>query len=135
MNKVLKRLKALWPDCIVVRGRPRHPQTQGSVERGNQDVNSILGGWMKKKNTSKWSIGLYAVAMEKNARYHRTLGASPYELLYGQVPRVKMADLPFDLALAANLTTEAELEDLLGIQNYLALRSAFRYMWVKILSS
>ena len=26
-------LKLLWPDCVVVNGRPRHPESQGSVER------------------------------------------------------------------------------------------------------
>ena len=38
VNNVIARLKNLWLDIVIVRGRPRHPQTQGSVERANQDV-------------------------------------------------------------------------------------------------
>jgi hypothetical protein len=28
----------MWPDCSIVHGKPRHPQSQGSVERGNADI-------------------------------------------------------------------------------------------------
>jgi hypothetical protein len=41
-NRVIKRLKGLWPECIIVRGRPRHPQTQGSIERANKDVSPMV---------------------------------------------------------------------------------------------
>ncbi len=43
VNQVVHRLKRLWPTCVVVRGRPRHPQTQGSIERANKDVEEMLG--------------------------------------------------------------------------------------------
>jgi hypothetical protein len=41
--KVIGRIKRLWPGCVIVRGRPRHPQTQGSIERANKDVEEMLG--------------------------------------------------------------------------------------------
>jgi hypothetical protein len=41
--KVVRRIKGLWPGCVIVRGRPRHPQTQGSIERANKDVEEMLG--------------------------------------------------------------------------------------------
>ena len=41
--KVIARIKRLWPGCVIVRGRPRHPQTQGSIERANKDVEEMLG--------------------------------------------------------------------------------------------
>jgi hypothetical protein len=31
---IIKELKDMWPDCTLVHGKPRHPQSQGSVERG-----------------------------------------------------------------------------------------------------
>ena len=42
VNKVIKRLKQLWPECVLVRGRPRHPQSQGSIERANKDVHVMV---------------------------------------------------------------------------------------------
>ena len=41
--KVVGRIKRLWPGCVIVRGRPRHPQTQSSIERANKDVEEMLG--------------------------------------------------------------------------------------------
>jgi len=116
-NKVIKRLKDLYPDCVIVRGRPRHPQTQGSVERGNQDIHYLVGNWMKRFDSSAWSVGIYIVAQQKNDRYHRLISKSPYVLLYGQKPRVKMNELPNDLDLCKKLQTEGELEELMGVDN------------------
>jgi hypothetical protein len=42
---IIKELKDMWPDCTLVHGKPRHPQSQGSVERGNcgrEDVDSPI---------------------------------------------------------------------------------------------
>ena len=38
---VIKELKDLWPEYCIVHGKPRHPQSQGSVERGNADIKDI----------------------------------------------------------------------------------------------
>ena len=54
---MIQRLRRLWPDLIIVRGRPRHPQTQGSVERANKDVEEMLGKWMIEHDSTQWSIG------------------------------------------------------------------------------
>ncbi|GFV60480.1 hypothetical protein TNCV_3471151 [Trichonephila clavipes] len=32
----------MWATCKIVNGRPRHPVSQGSVERPNQDVEAML---------------------------------------------------------------------------------------------
>lgn len=39
---VVDELVKLWPQCSIVHGRPRHPQSQGSVERCNQDVENMI---------------------------------------------------------------------------------------------
>ena len=31
-----------WPECKIVHGKPRHPQSQGSVERVNKDIKKVL---------------------------------------------------------------------------------------------
>ena len=42
-NKLLMaRIKQLWTDTVIVHGRPRHPQDQGSVERANGDFKNMI---------------------------------------------------------------------------------------------
>ncbi|KAF2878671.1 hypothetical protein ILUMI_27508 [Ignelater luminosus] len=48
-NNTKKRrleLSAKWSDCKIVHGRLRHPQSQGSVERCNQDIENMLRAWI-----------------------------------------------------------------------------------------
>ena len=44
---VITELKLLWPDLSIVHGRPRHPESQGSVERSNGEVKKKLGSWIR----------------------------------------------------------------------------------------
>ena len=46
-NAIVSALKIYWPGLRIVHCRPRRPQTQGSVERANGDVQNILGKWMR----------------------------------------------------------------------------------------
>ncbi|XP_068223750.1 uncharacterized protein [Palaemon carinicauda] len=39
---VITELKLLWPDLVMVHGKPRHPQSQGSVEQANCDIKDML---------------------------------------------------------------------------------------------
>jgi hypothetical protein len=69
---------------------------------------------MKTNNSTRWSIGIWVVASQKNSREHKTLKTTPYQLLYGQIPRVKASTLPWDQKLLSALETEVDLEKLLG---------------------
>jgi hypothetical protein len=40
--EIIKELKVLWPDLAIVHGKPRHPQSQGSVERSNADIHDMI---------------------------------------------------------------------------------------------
>ena len=55
---VITELKVLWPDLLMVHGKPRHPQSQGSVERLNCDVKDMLIAWLGDNNSTDWPIGL-----------------------------------------------------------------------------
>jgi len=33
-------------DLKIVHGKPRHSQSQGSVERANQDIENMLATWL-----------------------------------------------------------------------------------------
>ncbi|GFQ84123.1 KRAB-A domain-containing protein 2 [Trichonephila clavata] len=73
----------MWKDVKIVYGKPRYSQTQGSVERDNQDIYNMLTAWMNDNNTNKWSEGLPFVQFAKNTTYHEGIRQSPYEAMFG----------------------------------------------------
>ena len=86
-GQVIHELSTLWPELILVNGRPRHPQSQGSVERSNSDMKNQLMAWMRDNNTSKWSYGIRFVQWSMNTSFHETIGMEPYKALTGNKPR------------------------------------------------
>nr|XP_022914002.1 KRAB-A domain-containing protein 2-like [Onthophagus taurus] len=52
VNSDLKELASYWPELKLVNGKPRHSQSQGSVERANQDVENMLASWMHDNKTT-----------------------------------------------------------------------------------
>lgn len=64
---VISELVAMWPHCRIVHGRPRHPQTQGSVERANGDIENSLRAWMLENSSTNWSRGCYEVQVKKHS--------------------------------------------------------------------
>ena len=58
VNKIIKDLKEMWDTLKIIHGKPRHSQSQGSVERANQDIQNMLITWMKTNNCKSWSEGL-----------------------------------------------------------------------------
>ena len=51
---MIKDLQTQWPGLAIINGRPRHPQSQGCVERGNAVLQSKLGKWCEQKKTNAW---------------------------------------------------------------------------------
>ncbi|XP_066965445.1 KRAB-A domain-containing protein 2-like [Macrobrachium rosenbergii] len=45
---VIQELSSLWPELVLVNGCPRHPQSQGSIERGNGDMRLKFMAWMRE---------------------------------------------------------------------------------------
>lgn len=41
-------------EAHIVRGRARHPQSQGGIERRNGQFNEALQNWMQENNTTSW---------------------------------------------------------------------------------
>ena len=46
LDNIIKELFDLWPQCACVRGRPRHSQSNGGVERLNQSIERGISVWM-----------------------------------------------------------------------------------------
>ncbi|XP_049886670.1 KRAB-A domain-containing protein 2-like [Pectinophora gossypiella] len=98
VNNVISELATLWPELKIVHGKPRHSQSQGSVERANQDIENMISSWLKDKNSTKWSEGLRYVQFMKNRAFHSGIKQSPYKALFGIEPT------PFDIVVTARYT-------------------------------
>jgi len=44
--------------------------------------------WMADNKTSKWTAGLHLIQFMKNRSYHSGIKRSPYEAMFGTLPRV-----------------------------------------------
>ncbi|XP_064083969.1 KRAB-A domain-containing protein 2-like [Macrobrachium nipponense] len=86
--QLVKEVLMMWPERKMVHVKPRHSQSQGSVERANRDLEAILACWMKDNNSTQWSQGLRFVQCKKNTRFHSGIGRTLYEALYGQKARL-----------------------------------------------
>lgn len=111
--EVVRHIMSIFPSTKLINGRPRHPQTQGSVERANQDVENMLRSWLKDNNTTKWSIGCFVVQSRKNDSHHRTIGRTPFRALFGRKKRSDMHVDNIPAGLLGNIETEEELEELI----------------------
>jgi len=69
-NKIIQKLADMCPGMKLVHGKPRHSQSQGSVERSNQDVRDMLIAWMSDNNTKTWSEGLRFIQSKKQRALH-----------------------------------------------------------------
>ncbi|XP_043468333.1 SCAN domain-containing protein 3-like [Leptopilina heterotoma] len=101
----------------MVHGKPRHSQSQGSVERSNQDVRDMLVTWMADNNTKNWSEGLRFVQSKKNRVLHIGIKTSPYEAMFGCPQKIGLSDSPLLEEVYSSIKTEEELEQLLNTKN------------------
>jgi hypothetical protein len=71
----------------IINGRPRHPHSQGLVERANGILQQKLGKWKEQTGRNDWSFGLRFVILAMNNSWCRSHKKTPYELVYGDKPR------------------------------------------------
>ncbi|CAF1453137.1 unnamed protein product [Rotaria magnacalcarata] len=113
--KVIEELALIWKDLKIVHGKPRHPQSQGSAERSNQDTKQLLGTWIRENNSTKWAEGLRFVQFQKNSCFHRVLNNSPYAVLFGNQPKLGLSSTSLHPSIFNDITTEEELTNELGL--------------------
>ena len=113
LSGTVTEVRKLWPDCKQVMGTPRHSESNGGVERVNQTVQQKLHAWMKRHNSTAWSVGCKMVQWQINTQFHETIKDTPYRLTYGQTPRIGISDMPLDPQFLSNLQTEEELNKVL----------------------
>ena len=54
VDEVIKK----WPGLKMVHGKPRHSQSQGSVERANRDIENLLACWQAENDSTNWAQAL-----------------------------------------------------------------------------
>ena len=97
-NSVITELSAMWDGLKIVHGKPRHSQSQGSVECTNRDIEDMLMTWLQSNSATHWGDGLRFIHLMKNRAYHEGIKCSPYEAMFGQPKKVglKTSNLPDD---------------------------------------
>jgi len=101
----------MWPGMKLVPGKPRYSQSQGSVERSNQDVRDMLIAWMSENNTKTWSEGLRFIQSMTHRALHSGIKTSPYEAMFGTAQRIGLGDSPLTEHMCSSIETE-ELQQL-----------------------
>jgi hypothetical protein len=78
----------------MIRGRPYHPQTQGTVERANRTFKRRLGALQAQKGRDDWVALLPELALVINTTSTRALprNKTPFEVFFGRKPRWIGAD-------------------------------------------
>ncbi|KAL4148368.1 hypothetical protein QTP88_002631 [Uroleucon formosanum] len=99
----------MWPTLKIVHGKPHHSQSQGSVERANQDIQTMLITWMQTNNVKSWKEGLRFVQLMKNKALYSGIQRSPYEAMFGTDMRVGLTTR-FPSDSVDNINTEDDLE-------------------------
>ena len=66
---MLVTLNQLWSSTKIIHGKPRHPQSQGSVESANKRVENILTSLLDKFQHSNWVSELEKVGYMKTLLY------------------------------------------------------------------
>ena len=81
----------LWRLCGVTKSRttPYHPQTNGSCERFNRTLISMLGTLDPEKKRD-WKEELTALTFAYNSTKSSMHGYSPYELLFNRQPKLPL---------------------------------------------
>ena len=85
-NILFSLLNQKWPSTKIIHGKPRHPESQGSVERANREVKNGLASKMRdNSNDLCWVKYLKRVQFEKNTTFHSTVGMTPYDRLHDRM--------------------------------------------------
>ena len=107
--QVISEVTQLWPELKLVRGKPRHPQSQGSVERANGDIKDMLTAWLQDNSTADWSFGIKFVQFSKNSAYSAAIKRSPYEALFGSKTKVGLTSSSLLSEVIERLQSEEDL--------------------------
>ncbi|XP_057313485.1 KRAB-A domain-containing protein 2-like [Hydractinia symbiolongicarpus] len=111
VSKSIDHIIEAWPGEIqVVRGRPRHPQSQGMIEQALINVEHSISVMMAEcpSDTKPWSSWLPQICYAINTQQLSATGCTPYELVFGRPPSTTI--IPTVLKQSA-VITDSNLDD------------------------
>ena len=98
-----------WPLTKIINGKPRHPETQGSVERANQDIKRHFTVMMFDNSENSWVKFVRQVQYKKNTSFHSTIGMTPFQALVHRKPPLRLTErVPIEAI--DNIWSEDDLE-------------------------
>ena len=117
VNSVITEISEMLDGLKIVHGKPRHSQSQGSVERANRDIEDMLMTWPQPNSTTHWSDVLQFIQVMKDRAYHEGIKCSQYEAKLGQPTKVglKTSNLPNDAI--DDIFAEEKLEKIISGQD------------------
>jgi hypothetical protein len=86
-----------------------HPQTDGQTEVVNRTLSTMLRAILKK-NIKMWEECLPHVEFDYNGSQHSTTKKSPFEIVYGFVPRAPIDLLPLPTSERLNFDAKQRAE-------------------------
>lgn len=95
--------------AIMINGRPRHPQSQGLVEKGNGFVKHKIANWKKQNNRTDWENSLKYIARTINMATCEGLPnkMTPHEVMYGHKRRPHRDELRAKFSLSFSEISDA----------------------------
>ena len=93
----------------MVHGKPKHPQSQGSVERLNCYVKDMLTAWLGDNNSTDWPMRLRFIQFQKNSSYHTGIKQSPYKALFGTEVKVGLRSNNLPTEILDRIVSEDDL--------------------------
>ena len=93
-----------------------HPQADGLAERAVQTVKNALRRNLEKENVQDWDQHLPLIALGYNISRQKSLGFSPYYIVYGReaaLPFAARADFAVELQMNATRYPDVQNEDAL----------------------
>ena len=117
VKSVITELSALWGGLKIVHEKPRHSQSQESVERANRDIEDMLMTWLQSNSATHCGDGLRFIQVMKNRAYYEGIKCSPYSTMFDQPMKVglKTSNLPDDAI--DDIFVEKELEKIVSGQD------------------
>lgn len=107
VNCIIEELTVMWRFA-------RHSQSQGSVERGNRDVEEMIRAWMIDNDSTQWSEGLRFCQYQKNNSFHSGIKQSPFEALFGRKAKLGLASSALPASVIERLNSEEDVERITG---------------------
>jgi hypothetical protein len=84
--KCLEQIEKYYPTIHIVKGRPRHPQSQGCIKQGNGPFKEALDVWISQNPGESWAEVVAFVVdgqISRGPSWQRG-GKSLYEIYYGK---------------------------------------------------